>query len=1124
MYKVQLLQSSKPKRSFYSDGPNLSLEVPDLSPNTQYGVRICSYSEQYRSEYSQHKSVETTAGVPTKPSKPEVCSESAGLVKISVSRLAKEHHNGSPVKKVIVQCAEISNWSTSIELPVESHDDGKPIVASVSLPSISNDSEVKTLYYRVAMENSAGRSKFSEVASLPVIELHPHTTDLVIHDEDIFPQHVILRLTPPKSYPNSVKHFSIRIKEGRSSQWKNVAQKHEQSEYTVEKLKPAATYTFQVACCNSKHEGAWSKECKITTKADKPNPPKKPEININAGKGKYILTIPGISKGDDSGSSITKVKVEHHENDSNCWKTQEIDTDMKEKPLGIPLTPAFTSSSKDAILYYRVRFVNDKGTSDPSDVVQLHVTDLFPNRPENIHVVEVTSNKINLEWCLPHLNPASVTHFAIRYKESGGKFKPEEKLDKPSYCASALLPSTQYEFAISCCNEKHSGEWCNFPMKTMPGPPDPPEKPQWYPEQDLGRNRTNYYLTIKRLPSENENGSPVSKILVESSNDAESTEWVPQQHPVNEHDKIIRVPIGPYVQRDDVNFFYYRACFENEAGRSKYSDILHIPVMDLCPRAPENFHVAQIFARRIRLEWNRPTYNPHSVMHYKVQMAEIHRNSSQWINEVIVKEQFQVYNNLLPARLYRFRATSCNSNFAAGGEWCKEVTEKTKADSPSRPSKPDIRCEVDENGKIKCLLMVTMLSEEKENGSPVEKVIVESKKHDVSKYNSKEYIVSRSNVVESIPVRPQNATEAFTLQYRVRMKNQVGSSEPSDVRELESAQMIPGPPKKLAADKDKILFNRIVLSWEEPDENPKSVEYYVIQKRFKPQANETDTSLNHEWSDVKKCDDTDITKASVTELTPNTEYQFRIISFNKDGRKCRLSSNILNIRTSPCKPQQPDSCSIILTVKDQISATISLPKPPYDETGSEIQEMSIQRLGERRTPEENTPSMNNPFIYRVPKKRDEMIITDIPIGKATHFVRVKLKNSMGYSAYSQPVGVAPENLKPGAPTITNKKTMNPTTDSVVVEWEAPVVHKRAANKYMFVLKKGSDSNWSQPIKPDNLERKGDNHRATLRNLSPCTQYIVCIFAANGAVRGDFSEEMCIKTKAGKPHAPPAPSI
>ena len=270
LYRV-LLWSSKQKRiKFYSDGPKLSVEVPDLTPNTQYTLRVCSLSEPYRSEYSPCINVQTTAGAPTKPSKPEICSESAGLVKVSVCRLAKVNQNGSPVNKLIIQYEENSNWSTSTELPIKASNDVKPIVKSVPLPSISHDSEIKTLYYRVAMENSAGRSEFSEVASLPVNELHPYTTDLVIHDEDVFSQHVILHLNPPKSYPSSVKHFSIRMKEGKSNQWKNVVQRYEQNEYTVEKLKPAATYTFQVACCNTKHDGAWSKEYKVTTKADKP--------------------------------------------------------------------------------------------------------------------------------------------------------------------------------------------------------------------------------------------------------------------------------------------------------------------------------------------------------------------------------------------------------------------------------------------------------------------------------------------------------------------------------------------------------------------------------------------------------------------------------------------------------------------------------------------------------------------------------------------------------------------------------------------------------------------------------------------------------------------------------------
>lgn len=1121
LYKVQLLQDSRPKRDIYSDGPKVSIEVTGLTPNTPYRVRICSCNEQYKSEYSQYIDIQTTAGVPAKPNKPEICSESEGQVKVSVHRLAKEHQNGSPVNKIIVQCELNSKWETN---NVEVNDDVKPIVMYVSLPSTSNDSEIKNFYYRVAMENSAGRSEFSEVATLPVTEIYPYKTDLVIQDEDIFPRHVRLRFSPPKLYPNSVKYFSIRMKEGESSQWKSLTHKCEQSEYIVENLKPVATYTFQIACCNAKHDGEWSEECKVTTKADRPNPPKKPEIVTE--KEKCILTIPRISKGDDNGNSIKKIIIESDENDSGSWSRQEISSDnINEKPFRTSLSPVFYSSSRDAILYYRVRFVNDTGTSDPSDVAQLHVTDLFPNQPEEIHVLEATSNQIRLEWSLPKVNPTSITHCAIKYKKSNEKFKPEEKLDKPYYCASGLLPDTQYVFAISCRNEKYSGEWCNFPMKTMPGPPDPPEKPKLYEVKDQN-NKTKYYLTFKKLLSENENGSPVSKISVESSNDADSTEWVAQHHPVEEHDKIIKVPIEPYIQSNDVNFFHYRACFENKVGRSEYSDVLHISVMDLCPPPPENFRVAQTSARRIRLVWDRPTYNPYSVMHYKVMMAENYcsANQTEWTKAAIVTDQFHIYDNLLPARSYKFRAASCNSNHPGGGEWCKEEIVRTIADKPSRPSKPDIRIELDDNGKIRCLLSVTMLSEDKENGSPVEKIIVESKRHNVSKYDAKECIADRHNPVQPLLIMPPNATETFTLQYRIRMKNQAGSSDPSDVRELESAQMIPGPPKDLVADRDKILFNRIVLSWKEPDENPKSVEYYIIQKRLESQVNETDTSFNHEWSDIKKCDDTDVTKASITDLTPNTKYQFQIISFNKDGRKCRQSSNILDICTKPCKPQQPESSSITLIVKNQFSATLSLPKPPIAETGSEIQEMSIQRLGQHKTPEESTPDLNNPFIYKVPKNEDEMIVMDIPIGSATHFIRVKLKNSMGYSAYSLPVGVAPKDLKPGAPIIINKEKMNPSTENVVIEWEAPTVHKRAANMYMFLLKKSCDLDWGQPIKPDNLEVNGDSYRATLRNLSPCTQYRVCIYAANGALRGDYSEEISILTKAGKPHAPPVPTI
>ena len=1121
IYKVQLLQNSKPNskcKDFFSEGTECSVEITDLVPNTQYNVRICSLNEQYRSEYSQSIHVKTTAGVPAKPCKPEVCSESTGRIKVSVYRLAKEHQNGSPVNKLIVQCELDSDWETSAVVPIKANDDNKPIITAVNLPSKCNDAEIRNLYYRVSMENEAGMSEYSEIATLPVIELHPYRTDLIV--QDVYSRHIVLRLTPPKAYPNSVK-YSIRMKEGKSSQWKIIAQKWEQNVYTVENLTPAATYAFQVACCSIKYEGDWSKDYKVTTKADKPTPPKRPEISFNTGKGKcaHVLTIPGISKSQENGSSVKKVIIEHVENDSNSWNSEEISTCMTEKPYRQPLSPIFNSSSRDAVLYYRVRFVNDIGMSDASDVIELHVSELYPNPPENIYVSDVTADQIKLGWSFPTVNPVSVTHFTIQYKKSGGKYK-EDKTDRTYYHASALLPGTQYVFEISSCNGKYSGEWCEFHQKTKPGPPDAPEKPLLHElHQD---NKVTYYLSFKRLPKEGEHGSPVSKITVESITDASGPPVVIQCHPVEIYDKIIHVPIVPYAD-SHVNSFDYRAYFTNEVGKSTYSEPLHIPVAELFPMAPENFHAAEVLARSIRLEWNRPTSNPNSVLHYKVMMAK-NENCSQW-SAVNVKAQFQVYDDLIPARSYKFCVASCNSKFPAGGESCKEIVVRTEADKPCCPSKPDIKIECDSSGKTKYLLVVTMLPEDKENGSPVQKIVVKSKIHGDSKYDTKEFIACRNDPVKSYLIKPPNATKVFTVQYHIRMKNKAGLSDPSDVHELESSQMIPGPPKNLVADKDRILFNSIVLIWEEPDENPKSVEYYMIQKRLKSEVNENDTSFNHElWSNVKKCDDPGVTKASVPELTPNTEYQFMIISFNKDGRKCGQSSNILNITTSPCKPQKPDSSSIILIVNNQFSATLSLPKPPINETGSEIQEMSVQRMDEHMKAEESIPNMKNPYIFKIPKEQDERIIACIPIGRVTHFIRVKLRNSKGYSSYSESVGVAPDDLKPGPPTITNKGSINPTTDSVAIEWEAPNLHKRAANRYMFMLKKHLELDWGPPIEPINHERKGNSHRGILKNLLPSTSYSVRIFAANGNLYGDFSEEISILTKAGKPFAPPLPTI
>ena len=88
----------------------------------------------------------------------------------------------------------------------------------------------------------------------------------------------------------------------------------------------------------------------------------------------------------------------------------------------------------------------------------------------------------------------------------------------------------------------------------------------------------------------------------------------------------------------------------------------------------------------------------------------------------------------------------------------------------------------------------------------------------------------------------------------------------TEIQQLrDTLKMIPGKPQNLK--EIGIDIDRIKLSWDPPENNPEAVEFYVISKRIK----------GGKWEEVKR---TEKTKALITDLRSNTEYDFEVRAEN----------------------------------------------------------------------------------------------------------------------------------------------------------------------------------------------------------------------------------------------------
>ena len=139
-------------------------------------------------------------------------------------------------------------------------------------------------------------------------------------------------------------------------------------------------------------------------------------------------------------------------------------------------------------------------------------------------------------------------------------------------------------------------------------------------------------------------------------------------------------------------------------------------------------------------------------------------------------------------------------------------------------------------------------------------------------------LVERSKVQESFTEAVQNSQpleiisemETITLEYRTTAVGpaaeevlEKGLTELNHLRD--SLEKIPGSPREV-----EVIGrgpDRIKLSWEPPEQNPRAAEEYVVSKRIE----------GGEWEEVKR---TKKMKALVTELKSNKKYEFRVIATN----------------------------------------------------------------------------------------------------------------------------------------------------------------------------------------------------------------------------------------------------
>ena len=941
-------------------------------------------------------------------------------------------------------------------------------------------------------------SEYLKKARGPAVdEVYKRKTEMIpgppqeVHASDIGDRYITLSWKNPCVHPSAAQIYEVQYKESQNEKyWTPISCLDDNCSLKIRHLSPNRNYLFRVCGTNIEKRGEFSQILETKTKAGKPARPSQPSVKpLSATHA--MISVERLPKESHNGSIVNKFIIEFQISKTkwnHCVYEEPIGTGSDgpfEKTIDI------SNATERGGLYCRVRMANDAGESEPSDHTILYSTDLIPAPPQSLVATSVEARKCTIKWIYSKRNPATILEHLVEMKEEHNTNW--TKLSTLSLtqndCLATigeLTPHSSYQFRVRGVN-KCIGETSQVLLvKTKPDVPNKPQKPKINV-----LNCNNIALVAPRQTIKEEHGSPITAIVVEKL-DGATKQWKREkEHPISTgQDKTI-IPLT--IADDNDSATEYRIKSKNGAGESEPSDSCMLSADEILPGKPENLKIIDSGSKLCKIGWSVPLINPASVNQYHIEKKQGAGNWTPVELSVSNEETAATIEHITPNTKYFFRVCGCNSS-GKFGEY-SEVEVTTTPDAPNKPYQPSVEVQ----SQTTAILTIPQLSEEDQNGSSVTKIIIERSREQCSKFEehvSIEPSYGASKKKCKLDISNLFAYDNMTVSYWIKMANEAGLSEPSRACDIEARDLIPGPPKNVHVAK-KEVSTCVVLTWDKPEINLKSVDGYAIRRRNQGETN---------WVTVETIIDKQLQSLQVNDLSPSTQYEFQICAVNHMRKQGEYSTPSTIARTSPGKPE-----ILNLKVTSSNKATVR-----FNNCGSKVTGIVVDRCNAHgRICETN-------YYYDMDYHDDSVINNqDIVISNDTHFVRVRFKSEFGESESSIPYPVATDDLTPGEPT--DVKISHIKSRSLTLTWSKPKIQARAARKYDIEISNDSCNSWEQlKCKVDT----DDNLVSTVQilNLIPNTQYHFRVRAKNKTNLGDPCDVLSAKTAADVPGQPKDPVV
>ena len=892
-------QESKEWLLLHVDGERETVTVTGLSPKTTYLFKVQAQSKTGPSEMGE---VSTAICILppdlTQPGQPQALNISHDKITIT---WAKPQENAEYIQNYTICYKSLQKSDHHVWTKVKTESAMEELAIS--------GLEVDTSYiFKVKAESADGPSKESETSNIiqtlvpiPSKPGQPKSVS-VTHNS------VNLKWTKPTHYSEYVMKYHVSYcPQEQSKEWISLCVRGEEESVAVTGLSPKTTYLFKVQAQSKTRFSEMSDvSTGICTLPPVPSQPGQPQA-VNISHDKIIITWAKPQENAEYIQNYTICYKSLQKSDHHVWTKVKTESPMEEL--------AISGLEVDTSYIFKVKAESADGPSkesETSNIIQTLVP--IPSKPGQPKSVSVTHNSVNLKWT----KPTHYSEYVMKYHVS---YCPQEQSkewislcvrgEEETVAVTGLSPKTTYLFKVQAQSKTRFSKMSEVStgVHTLSPVPSQPSQPQavhishdkiiitWAKPVENATYVLNYTIHYKSIQKSDEHGWTTVK---------------------TECAMALLVVSGL-----EVNTRYiFKVQAESVDGSSKESEASNIiQTLVPIPSKPGQPKAVSVTHNSVNLKWTKPTNYSEYVMNYHVNYCS-QEQPKEWISLRVQGEKETVaVTGLSPKITYLFKVQAqSKTGFSEMSEVSAGV--HTLFPVPSQPGQPQAVHISHE--KIKITWAKPQFYAEFVQNYTIQYIPIKN-------ISSTTWwtTVNTESAVEEFETSGLEVNTSYL--FKVQAKSVDRSSEYSETSsEIQTAIPIPGKPElpKIVS----VTHNSVSLEWAKPTQYSEFVTsyqgYYFSQEEPEKQKS---------FIEVEE-------KLTVTGLSPETMYIFRLHAQSKTGSS---ETNEISIHTLPPVPSQPGQPQPVKISHDKI--TIAWAKP--QENAEYIQSYTINYKKDAETHE-----------------------------------------------------------------------------------------------------------------------------------------------------------------------------